>query len=63
MSRSSEALLAAFDKLPPAEREEVVVELLRRVAMADHEGPSDDDLVAAADDVFIALDRREAPER
>jgi hypothetical protein len=60
---SSEAVIAAFDKLPPNEREEVVAELLRRVARSDHEGPSDDGLVAAADDVFVALDRRESTNR
>lgn len=63
MSRSSEALIAAFEKLPLAEREEVVAELLRRVALADHEGPTNEDLVAAADDIFVALDRRETSGR
>lgn len=59
MSRSSEAVIAAFNKLPPAEREEVVAELVRRVALVDHEGLSDEGLVAAADDVFRGLDRQE----
>jgi hypothetical protein len=59
MSRNAQAVLAAFDQLPPAEREQVVSELLRRVAQSDHKSPSDDELVAAADDVFQALDRRE----
>lgn len=59
MSREAEAVIAAFDQLPPPQREEVVSELLRRVALSDHKTPSDDELVAAADQVFQALDRRE----
>jgi hypothetical protein len=59
MSRDAQAILAAFDQLPPAEREEVVSELLRRVAQSDHKSPSDDELVAAADEIFKDLDRRE----
>ena len=63
MSRDTQAVLAAFDQLPAAEREEVVSELLRRVAHSDHKAPSDDELVAAADEVFQALDHRENPGR
>jgi hypothetical protein len=59
MSRGAEAIIAALDELPPAEREEVVAELLRRVALSEHAAPSDDELTAAADQVFKALDRRE----
>ncbi len=59
MSRDAQAVLAAFDQLPPVEREEVVSELLRRVAQSDHKSVSDDELIAAADDVFQELDRRE----
>jgi hypothetical protein len=59
MSRDAQAVLAAFDQLPPVEREEVVSELLRRVAQSDHKSLSDNELVAAADEVFQDLDRRE----
>jgi hypothetical protein len=59
MSRGAEAILAALDELPTAEREAVVSELLRRVALSEHAAPSDDELTAAADEVFQALDRRE----
>jgi hypothetical protein len=59
MGRDAQAVLAAFDQLLPAEREEVVAELLRRVAQSDHTSPSDDELAAAADEVFQDLDRRE----
>jgi hypothetical protein len=63
MSRDAQSVLAAFDQLPPAEREEVVCELLRRVAQSDHKSPSDGELVAAADEVFQELDRRENSDR
>ena len=59
MSRDAQAVLAAFDQLPPVEREEVVSELLRRVAQSDHKSLSDKELVTAADELFQDLDRRE----
>lgn len=62
MSRGAEALIAALDELAPAEQEEVVAELLRRVASSEHPAPADDELVAAADAVFQGYDRRENPE-
>jgi hypothetical protein len=59
MSRGAKAILAALDQLSPGEREEVVSELLRRVAFSEHGTPSDDELAAAADQVFQILDRNE----
>jgi hypothetical protein len=48
-----------LDDLPATEREEVVSELLRRVALSQHAPPFDDDLTVAAEAVFGDLDRRE----
>jgi hypothetical protein len=59
MSGGAKRVLDAFEQLPPGERDEVVVELLRRAASAPHESPSDDELLRAADDVLLELDRRE----
>ncbi len=59
MSRGAEAIVAALDALPPTEREEVVSELLRRVALSEHAAPSDGELTAAADQVFQVFDQRE----
>jgi hypothetical protein len=59
MSSGAKSVLDAFEQLPPAERDEVVVELLRRTAASRHESPSDNDLLRAADDVFLELDRSE----
>ncbi len=63
MSSGAQAILAALDDLPATEREEVVSELLRRVALSQHVAPSDDELTAAADAVFEDLDRRENSSR
>jgi len=59
MSRAAQALLEAFDQLPPVQREEVFRELLRRVAASDHESFTNDELVGAADAVFSAYDEEE----
>ena len=52
-------LLDSFDALPPAEQQEVVLEILRRTADADHGFPEDTDLVETADAVFLGYDRDE----
>jgi len=59
MTQAAKKLLEQFDALPDADRSELVAELVRRVAMAAHDLPSDDDLVNAADQLFAELDRRE----
>lgn len=63
MSRAAAELLAAFDELPPSDREEIVSELLRRIAQSEHQAPSDGELTTAADQIFQALDRAETPGR
>lgn len=62
MTQAARTVLDAFDQLPPAARDEVVRELLKRAALSDHEAPSDAELVVAADDLFLELDRRESAE-
>jgi hypothetical protein len=57
MSDGAKGVLAAFEELSPAEREEVVMELLRRAALGPHDVPGDEDRVRTADDVFLELDR------
>jgi hypothetical protein len=59
MTSGAKSVLDAFEHLPPAEREEVVAELLRRTVTSAHESPTDDELVGAADAIFLELDRRE----
>jgi hypothetical protein len=59
MTQAAKKLLEEFDALQDSDRAEVLAELLRRVALAPHDLPNDDDLTAAADRVFLELDRRE----
>ena len=61
MTQVVEKLVAAFDALPEAQRQEVIAELLRRARTEAHDLPTDGDLVAAADAAFQELDRREQP--
>lgn len=62
MIQAAQKLLEEFEALPDGDRSEVVAELARRVALAPHDLPSQDDLVAAADLLFAELDRREPAE-
>ena len=62
MTQATQKLLEEFEALPDRDRSELVAELARRVALAPHDLPQDEDLVAAADRLFSDLDRREPPE-
>ena len=62
MTQATKKLIEEFEALPDRDQSEVVAELARRVALAPHDLPEDDDLVAAADRLFTELDRREQPE-
>ena len=62
MTQATKKLIEELDALPDRDRSEVVAELARRVALAPHDLPEDDDLVAAADRLFTELDRREPSE-
>jgi hypothetical protein len=62
MTHAAKKLLEEFEALPDDVRSEVVAELVRRVAFAPHDLPTDTDLVAAADHLFLELDRREQPQ-
>jgi hypothetical protein len=59
MTQAAKKLLEEFDALQEHDRAEVLAELLRRVALSPHDLPDSDDLVAAADEIFVELDRRE----
>lgn len=62
MTQAAKKLLDEFEALPEPERAEILAELLRRTASAPHHLPTDNDLVAAADQLFLELDRRERSE-
>ena len=59
MSELSKTLLDQFDSLPPSQRQQVLIQLLRREAFGEHDPLEDLDLVAAGDEVFLELDRHE----
>ncbi len=59
MTQATKKLLEQIEALPEAERSELVAELARWVALGTHDGPADTDLTAAADRLFLELDRRE----
>ncbi|MEP7308400.1 MAG: hypothetical protein ABJA98_23095 [Acidobacteriota bacterium] len=62
MTQIAQQLLADFEALPDRDQSELLAELARRVKLAAHDLPHDNDLVAAADRLFTELDRREQPE-
>ena len=60
MTQAAKKLIEEFEALPERDRSEIVAELARRVALAPHDLPNDDDLLASADRLFTELDRRES---
>ena len=59
MTHATKKLLEEFEALPDWERSELVAELARRIAHEPHDSPSDDDLLAATNQIFLDLDKRE----
>jgi hypothetical protein len=60
MRPTIEAEVDDMGNIRPKEKGEAVAsEGLRRVAQSEHQEPSDQELTAAADQMFQALDRRE----
>ena len=59
MRQATKKLLKEFDALSDRERSELVAELARRMAQGRHDGPPDEDLLAATDRLFLDLDKRE----
>jgi hypothetical protein len=62
MGDAARHLLQSFEALSETERREVLEELLRRAAELPYSFPSDDELVHAADQVFLDFDHLEAKE-
>jgi len=60
MTTATQHLLDSFDLLSAAEKQVVICELLRRVRDFDLPPLADEELVANAEALFLALDRREA---
>ncbi|HEY9421478.1 MAG TPA: hypothetical protein VIW92_08690 [Thermoanaerobaculia bacterium] len=55
-------VLETFESLPESDQQAVVIEILRRTADRNYATIEESDLVFAADQVFLELDRREGSE-
>lgn len=62
MTQAAKKLLEEFEALQEPDQAEVLAELLRRIALSPHDLPDSEDLTAAADRLFLELDRREQPQ-
>ena len=59
MTNAAKQLIDTFDALPEPEQQEVLAQLLRRLAAMPCPSVSDDELTQAADFVFQQYDRHE----
>jgi len=60
MGTPAENLIATFEQLPDAEKQEVASAILRRTLQIEFPSVSDEELVLSAEETFLELDRREA---
>ena len=60
MPTTVEQILRSFESLSEAEKYRLMRELLRWSALSPQPPLSDDALVAAADELFVALDKEES---
>ena len=60
MTAQVQDMLRTFDLLPEGEKRELAGEILRRTLMLDVPPLSDEQLVGAAEELFLQLDRSEA---
>jgi hypothetical protein len=60
MTAQVQDMLHTFDLLPEGDKRELASEILRRTLMLDVPPLSDEQLVGAAEDLFLQLDRSEA---
>ena len=60
MILSADEILRGFDHLPTVEQRKVAAETLRRYQSGAGSSLTDDELVACAEDLFLALDLEEA---
>ena len=60
MTLSAQQIIDSFERLPESEKQKVMVEILWRSIHLEIPPLTDEELVAAAEDLFLALDAREA---
>ena len=59
MTKAAQDFVRSFKALPPTDQHEVLVQLLREPIEDSYEAPSDDELIGAADLVFLEYDKAE----
>ena len=62
MTAQAKHIIEDFEALPDQEKREVLAELIRMARHIDDPVVSDDELLSAADEVFLEYDRREQSE-
>lgn len=62
MTAAAEHVIEDFEALPEPERREVLAKLLQIAGHMDYGPISEEELLASADELFVALDREEQPE-
>lgn len=60
MTQAARKVLETFDALPEDDKQAVTVEILRRAPLEDYSELNDSELVLAAEQVFLELDREES---
>lgn len=59
MTESAERVITSFEALPDAEKREVIAAVLRKAVSLSYEPMTDEELLATAEEVFLALDSSE----
>jgi hypothetical protein len=59
MTKAAQDFLRSFNALAQTDQHDVLVSLLRLPIEAEYTAPSDDDLLLAADEVFLELEKAE----
>jgi predicted HAD superfamily phosphohydrolase len=61
MTAAAEHVIEDFEALPEPERRQVLAKLLQIASHMDYGPISEEELLASADELFVALDREEQP--
>jgi hypothetical protein len=59
MTAEAKHIVEDFEALPDTAKREVLAELVRISGRIDYPSVSDDELISAANDIFLAYDERE----
>ncbi len=60
MTLSMQQIIDSFERLPDCEKQKVAYEILRRSVHLEVPPLTDENLIAAAEDLFLTLDEQEA---